>query len=1043
MKKILKASAGTGKTYRLSLEYVAALLMGIDFKEIVVMTFTRKATAEIRVRIFEHIEDILHKKKSSEVFKSLIMISPDIKLDLTYLQQIYNRMLQNKEAINIYTIDSFINQIFKQAIAPYLGIYNYQIVDDDKNKEILEGVFKELLDNPVGFALMEKFLTENTERDIDNYINLIEKMLNNRWKFLLIDHQPRQEKNTEKLTLCLDQCLQALNGIAVAKQVEFSEELFVKDYQSLITEYIGLEDPDTKRDIIIKNSDLFFNKTFWNGSKIRGKAVASLKEDLEAEYQEFLTHLAGYIYNQVLIPYEEEIFKFSERVFAIYDQIKLKEKTFTHTDISNYTYKYFFNKDLELVSGSIISDYFYELVGTEINCLFIDEFQDTSILQWKILKPVIDSSQNVIAVGDEKQSIYGWRGGEKELFSKLETILEGKSESLLTCYRSEKEILGFVNRFFSGLAIDWQYENVNHLPEKDKGYVKVLLGGERTRTNTQTKTFYKKSIEKQEEIIGLNEKICGDLKHEIVSQISQLSTYKGVGVLARANNDLSDIATELDKAGIPYIQESKDSLIEHKAVKPIYFLLSYLNYHDYFQLVKFLRSDLIGINNRVLKYILQNKQLIEDFMVNENIQLEYEDIEQLLLDIKQIKELDYRQLTTYIIKKSGIVREYSDNAGALKNIYYFFKLMRGYNCLPDFMTYLEENIDSEELKQPGVRDENAVRLMTIHKAKGLSFETEFFYWKPGSGNGGSPGSMEIYTSFDQKYEKVDDYFLTNSRYEKIFEYLGINFAEKQEEKELMEEINNVYVALTRPEKNLFLYIEGPRKLDPGKERCWQGSSYQFYEEAVLKGARVDRLVELVEGKELGRLIISGEEQIENGKNEIKIPALNDYFKVEKLVPEKMVEVNSKKDFDLTLEKEINRINGLVIHYYLEHIKYDTEKERDYARKMCLARYGNILGPYKMKELFRRIEGFIESNPEYFTTCWQVFTEYELRYQDEFYRIDRMLVNEEKKEIVILDYKSGVSREQSQLNKYREIIRIETEGKYRIQAKFVNIGDFTD
>src|SRR5690554_2777933 len=158
MKKLLKASAGTGKTYRLSLEYLAALMKGQDFEEIVVMTFTRKATAEIRERIFAHLKNILDSGEDSSVFKSLKEIYPEIEYEQENLEDNYNLMIKNKDRIKIYTIDSFINRVFKQAVAPYLGIYSYQIVDENSNEEILEGVFREILENPADFALMEKFL---------------------------------------------------------------------------------------------------------------------------------------------------------------------------------------------------------------------------------------------------------------------------------------------------------------------------------------------------------------------------------------------------------------------------------------------------------------------------------------------------------------------------------------------------------------------------------------------------------------------------------------------------------------------------------------------------------------------------------------------------------------------------------------------------------------------------------------------------------------------------------------------------------------------
>ncbi|MFW5992357.1 MAG: UvrD-helicase domain-containing protein, partial [Halanaerobiaceae bacterium] len=838
MIKILKASAGTGKTYRLSLEYVNALLAGRDFREIVVMTFTRKATAEIRERIIEHIEDILNKKEQSKVFSSLKEVEPDLCLDTNALQRIYTAMMQDKESIHIYTIDSFINRIFKQAIAPYLDIYNYQIIEDEENEEIIDAVFKKLLDRPADFMLMEKFLTEQTERDIKNYIALIKKMLNNRWKFILIKHRPRKEKNSRELISSLDCCLQSLQEIAAVKGDGFSKDYLVNDYKRMISEYTGCGERELKKDLIIKNRNLFFKKTFWNGRKTRGKAVAPLIEELETKYKFFLSRLADYIYNRLMVPYEQEIFNFSDRVFTIYDRVKFREKAFTHTDISNYSYQYLFRKELNLLAGTDISNYFYELLGTRINSLLIDEFQDTSILQWKILKPVIDGCKNVIIVGDEKQSIYGWRGGEKKLFARLESILEGKSESLLTCYRSEREITGFVNRFFSALEIDWNYEDVNHLEEKDEGYIEILLGGNRARINTETKKYKGYDLQKQQQIKKLNHKVCSNLKQEIADRIRELPVYNNVGVLARSNSDLSDIAVELDKVGIPYILESRDSLIEHEAVKPLYFMLNYINYRDFFQLVKFLRSDLIGISNRSLKWVLYNREQVEEFMADRDIELPYSNLKEIFSWIKKMQKTDYRDLPYCIVEESAIVDRYRENAGALKNIYKFFKLMKNFNSLAAFMVYLEENINNEELKQPDISDENAVSLMTIHKAKGLSFETEFFYWKPGGGSGGASRAMKLFIDFDQNFEEVNDYLLTNSRYEKIFEYLDIDFSEKQREKELMEEINNVYVALTRAEKNLFLYIEVPRKLDPDKDRCWQGdNSYHFYEEALLNGAK--------------------------------------------------------------------------------------------------------------------------------------------------------------------------------------------------------------
>src|SRR6056297_2718144 len=97
MNKILKASAGTGKTYRLSLEYINAVLDGTDFKNIVVMTFTRKATAEIRERIIEHLKDLKENKYKSEVYNNLKEMRNDGSQNiLSNIDSIYEEILINK-----------------------------------------------------------------------------------------------------------------------------------------------------------------------------------------------------------------------------------------------------------------------------------------------------------------------------------------------------------------------------------------------------------------------------------------------------------------------------------------------------------------------------------------------------------------------------------------------------------------------------------------------------------------------------------------------------------------------------------------------------------------------------------------------------------------------------------------------------------------------------------------------------------------------------------------------------------------------------------
>lgn len=135
--------------------------------------------------------------------------------------------------------------------------------------------------------------------------------------------------------------------------------------------------------------------------------------ELKKYFEIFKIQISKYIFNKEVLPLEKEIFLFIKELYEIYDKIKLSTKKFTHLDISNYVFQYLHKNEINLIKNNKITDYFKDIFESNFSTIFIDEFQDTSILQWKILKPIINSSLKTICVGDEKQSIYGWRGGEK------------------------------------------------------------------------------------------------------------------------------------------------------------------------------------------------------------------------------------------------------------------------------------------------------------------------------------------------------------------------------------------------------------------------------------------------------------------------------------------------------------------------------------------------------------------------------------------------------------------------------------------------------
>lgn len=1054
MKKVIKAGAGTGKTYRLSLEYLAALLKGIDFSEIIVMTFTKKATAEIKNRILSHLRAIITDAPDKKaIIKALRNIYPELEIKQDRLEKIYREMILNDEEIKISTIDAFTNQIFSRAIAPFLDIYNYQIIDESQNEKFIAEILKKLLNKEEYYNQLQGFLEANTARDLDPYLDFIKEIAANFWKFIIRDSAEKEKLPQAELTSLFDSVYQTLKEVAEMRGEKLSASYFVKAGRAFYEQYPELKTKKQREKFLYQKRDYLLKESFWNGNKLRAKKTADLKEKLEFEYDLFCKKLAAVIYNQEVIPAEKEIINFAELVLDIYEEIKLKSAQFTHSDISNYTFKYLKNEEIGLIKDDQVTDYFLDLLGGEYKALFIDEFQDTSILQWKILKPLIKRAANFIAVGDEKQSIYGWRGGEKKLFSSLAEIIGAETERLEHCFRSDQEIISFLNSFFSKPDVDWEYQAVKPVSEAE-GLIRVLYGGESAFYNTKTKKFKGLSPEKQAEIEEINAEIKDDLPAEIAAEIkeNQADNYGQLNLLARTSKELSLLAQSLEKEGVPYILENRNSLLEAALPKALTDFLYFAAYRDFYSLLKFLRSDLVKLSSRQFKLILKHQKELEKYFNSNLVQKlpgELRTEKGLAKQFRKIKEalnLDYSQLIDYLYQKTEVLKLAADNSLDLKNLYHFFEILNSFTSFKKLFNYLSQNRDSEELKQQKVENKDAVTLMTIHQAKGLSLPIEYFYWNPGRKSGRSQKQLNLFLDFDEQYQQLDDYLFIQNEYLSILDWLDFDFKAEAEKKAELEEINNLYVALSRAEKELHLYVEAPRKIKLGQDLMWKGSSYDYYEKMLLAAVEADNLLELLQSEKKGSRL---QAETEKEGKKYQLSSLNKYLKQsQKKSSKKSASEEEKYSFfkqqSSGLKLAESKIKGLALHYYLENIKYNNQSEKSAARRLLKSKYGNLLGADKTAAVIKKADQFIANNAELFSDKYQILTEYLLKEdlaaekKEKRYRIDRLLVDRERKEIKIIDYKSGSYRDPAQLEKYQELLSRDLTADWQLTAEFVNI-----
>ena len=1073
---ILKASAGTGKTYRLSLEFIANLIRGVNYKNIVVMTFTKKATAEIKERIYDFLHQIAFDEgNGAELEKNLKEIYKFDDLNKKELQNIYFEMIRNKEDIRISTIDGFTNKIFKNAIAPYFNIYNYETLDEETD-EFYSKILIKIIENKDNFEDFKFIFDEKKEKkNIKRYMEIIKEVLDMRPKFVLTKGFKMSEvkKVSYKFIDELDGIFEKIEEVANKKNKNVTDVL-TKAFYNIYEKYSNLSKDESKNEnqkikekleLIVPEIDLFFEKKLWNGTQTKGEKNKDDREELETKSEELKEKLSEYIFIEKVLPLDKKLKNIAQKIFDIAKKIKISSKRLTHNDILVYTYEFIFNKDLKFVENDRVTEEFLELIGGKIDTIMIDEFQDTSILQWKILKLLMNTSENIICVGDEKQSIYNWRGGEKELFEKLETMIEGNVQNLDKSYRSYKAIIENVNKIFNGYDTKWNYVDSGY--RDDEEYQKGYFGYFIRNTKEETPKIYTKIIEMIEN--------------------GQVKNLGKSAIICRTNTHLKEIAEVLNEAKIPYTLESKTTILEYKPIVPMYQLIKFFAFGNFKYLLEFMRSDLIGGLNSHVKYLLENKneimrfingyQKIEDskkankkkkndnkdskaisfkefidMQKDENVKeelLKYKEInvlernnlifEEILEKVRELKRLskdlnnkyENENFSRKLVENFEITKYYSTNSD-LKNIFIFFNILKKYNNLYEFITFIEE--EKENLRQVSSRDVNAINLMTIHASKGLEFDTVFYYKRKSNKGNTDKSNLKGYLDFDEKFVDVKKFMLLFSGYDK--KMIGNDLSkliDKNIQKEEMEEINNDYVALTRAKKNLILLFDAEVTKEKGYTDPLAKRIIDVYKNENENKNENEYEYEY----ETGQIIESEipEETTDTSDVKISDSLFKTYFNDDKLRMEKSSN---------TLENEFKRKKGLAMHYYFEHILNDLGNDKIMAKSALLSRYGNMLGKKIVEELIVRMDKFIEKNINIYDKKYKVYNEFEV-YDSEGKKriIDRINIDENNRKIYIYDYKTGFEPEtkkeyQKQIEEYKNILRGKVSEDYEIEVKLLEV-----
>ena len=1045
---VLKASAGTGKTYRLSLEYIVALckkedIEPIDYKNILVMTFTRKATAEIKEGILNKLSEFMeiyeisknskfsvieaisnsklidNKKKNNylNLIESIKNIELNLVIDNIFLEnlsKVNKEIIKNKEKLKIYTIDAFFNIIFKNIVTNLMKIKSYTMLDEEDNSIYYKKVLENIFNNEKLFNDFKNFFTENSEKNIDNYISIIQRLISSRWKYILSlnDNPSLAKKEKFNITKSSIEILREIFSYIENDCKKDLDDVLKTDYKK----YIGKTE-ETQKEFLFKDFKLLFKDgtagLIYNGNKLKKASDAEHKEYINARHEELREILSKEIFNEVLIPYEEKIFELSSEIYNLYDSFKIRDKKFTFSDIAIYTYMAIFNKNNALRDENGLTDIFFETLDMNIEAIFIDEFQDTSILQWKILYEFTKKAKTVICVGDEKQSIYGWRDGEKRLFENLETILEAKEDSLGKSYRSDRNIVSYCNQFFKAIEKieDWKFP-ISEVNSKNDGYVKAIC----------IKDLQDK-IEDEEQKKELN------INTVLLQELKKFYPYDNVAIIARTNAELLEIANLLEDEKIPYILNNEKNISEYSGIFECFELLKYLVYENELALFNFISSPLSNFGTDEIEILLKNKKELFsyiNFSQDNNFIASLDKkiirfLEKIVFLKKNYKNFTVQDLIFEIIKKFQFI-DYFNKDNEVKNIYDFYLLTNYYSSILELLNDYKEN---KLILSDTNSEKKGVELVTIHKSKGLEFKTTFVIK---NGKKSKTDDIDFLFEMNDHYDETVFSLFCKKGYKSILETCFKERIENYDKKIKEEEINNFYVALTRPKNNLIVIYED-----------------RLFEESSLNESNIDDFFAC----ELGKISLdekkSKTEDIieENLKNDLYNS--QSYFSSSIYENEeeiKNIEVNESK---FLLETEEKRMIGILVHYFFENLKYGTDEEVEFSKTLCYKKYLSYFGEEKLNKIFSKenIEMFLTKDKEIFSKKWDyIYSEYILYDYEEKkeYRIDRLMIKDNGNgtgEIYIVDFKTG-GKNQNQLDTYRDVLKknFEELQNYNIKTKFL-------